>query len=209
VNGLTRPVKSVAVAVGLVASILVGCGDRGEAVSSRFAAARVRPHEQRALPTEQLTLGSELCPEEAEARRLPSAEVRRRQRHGRRQFAALEAAYRRHPDALVRTTYLSSDEGPGTEDITVRELARSHLRGSTGVSGGGIVTAVARSATPFRELDGFNYADRNVPCTRRYVAQWRFGDFKPQPAAGEQHVYGWVARFKSPAADEKRGPCVP
>jgi hypothetical protein len=122
----------VAVAVGLVASILIGCGESGDAASSQSAAVRASPREQRALPTEQLTLGSELCPEDAEARRLPPAELRRRQRNGRRQFAALEAAYLRHPDALVHTTYGSSDEGPGSEDITVRELARSHLLGSIG-----------------------------------------------------------------------------
>jgi hypothetical protein len=41
------------------------------------------------------------------------------------------------------------------------------------------------------DRDGFDYSDKNVPCTRPYVAQWIFGDFNP---AGPRHIYGWVAR---------------
>ena len=92
---------------------------------------RVSQREQRALPTEQLTLSSDLCPEEAAEMRLPASEVRRDRAKGRRQLAALEAAYRKHPDAKVKTTYLSSDDGNGSEDLTVRDLVRSHLAGAT------------------------------------------------------------------------------
>ena len=107
----------------VAAVLLLGCG--------QDPAQRVSEHERLALPTEQMTLGSDLCPEEFEARNLPRREVRRRQRNGRRQLDALEAAYARHPDAIVKTTYLSSDQGPGEEDVTIRSLARGHLAGVT------------------------------------------------------------------------------
>src|SRR4051794_18933080 len=100
-----------AAVAGIIALIVLGCGD---SASSRSGGERVTQREQRALPTDQLSLGAELCPEEWDATRLPSADSRRRQTTGRRQLAALEAAYRRHPDALVHTTYASSDEGPGS-----------------------------------------------------------------------------------------------
>jgi hypothetical protein len=86
---------------------------------------------QAALPTEQLTLTSELCPEESAAMNLPADEVRASKAKARRQFLALEKAYRADPEALVHTKYFSSDEGDGEEDQTVRELARGHLLGAT------------------------------------------------------------------------------
>ena len=93
--------------------------------------ARVSDSERRALPTDQLTLASNLCPEEWDEMDLPQREVRRQQARGRRQLAALEAAYRKHPDAVVETTYESSEGGTVKEDLTVRKLARSHLLGVT------------------------------------------------------------------------------
>ena len=110
-------------ALVLAAVMIAGCGDE--------TAARVSDAERRALPTEQLTLGSDLCPEEWEARNLPQGDVRQRESRGHSQLAALEAAYAKRPDAVVQTTYLSSDQGPGEEQLTVRALARSHLVGIT------------------------------------------------------------------------------
>jgi hypothetical protein len=109
-------------APGAVAIVLAlsGCGET-----------RVSEREQHALPTEQLTLSSDLCPEESAAMDLPTHEVRRNRARGRRQLAALEAAYRRHPDAVVETTYASSDEGDGEQDLTIRELVRDQLAGAT------------------------------------------------------------------------------
>jgi hypothetical protein len=113
--------RALAITMALM-PFVVGCAGEEERVSQA---------ERRALPTEQLTLSSDLCPREAASMRLPAREVRRDRAKGRRQLAALTAAYRKHPEAKVKTTYFSSDEGDGSEDLTVRELARSHLAGAT------------------------------------------------------------------------------
>jgi hypothetical protein len=42
-------------------------------------------------------------------------------------MAALIRSYKKHPNALVRTMYASSDEGPGYEDWTVRHLVVNQL----------------------------------------------------------------------------------
>ena len=121
----------------VAAVFVVGCG--------AHKASRVSDAERRALPTEQLTLGNDLCLEESDALDLARREVRRRRAKGRRELVALEAAYASHPDAVVKTTYLSSDEGPGTEDITIRQLVRGHLAGVTeeGISGSACFKQVA------------------------------------------------------------------
>ena len=62
---------------------------------------------------------------------LPERDVRRQQARGRDQLAALEASYAKHPDAVVETTYESSEGGKGQEHLSIRELARSHLLGVT------------------------------------------------------------------------------
>ena len=46
-----------------------------------------------------------------------------------RQLRALERAYRHHPDALVRATFVLSEGGTKHKDITVAALAKSHLLG--------------------------------------------------------------------------------
>src|SRR4051794_22353058 len=120
-TGLTRGIPALTLVA--MACAAGGCGEDPPA--------RVSAREQRALPTDQLALGENLCPREWDETKLPAREVGRRKATGRRQLAALEAAYASHPDALVRTTYASSDEGPGSEDITVRALARTHLEGVT------------------------------------------------------------------------------
>jgi hypothetical protein len=115
----------VATVALMVAAAVTGC-DSGE----RSPAERVSATEQRALPTRQLMLGGDLCPAKWELRRYPG-ETRQRRAAARRQLVALEKAYRKHPEAVVHTTYASSDEGPGAEDVTVRELAHLQLEGVT------------------------------------------------------------------------------
>jgi hypothetical protein len=107
-------------ALVLTAFVLAGCGEE-----------RVSQSERRDLPTEQLVLASELCPEEWDEMNLPPRDVRRQQARGRRQLAALKASYAEHPDAVVETTYESHDGETVKEDNTIRELARSHLDGVT------------------------------------------------------------------------------
>lgn len=114
------PLRSLAFL--LVTAAIGGCAGDQPRVSAQM---------QAALPTEQLSLSSEFCPEESAAIDLPPDEVRRSKAKGRQQFLALEKAYRANPEALVRTKYFSSDEGDGEEDQTVRELARGHLLGAT------------------------------------------------------------------------------
>jgi hypothetical protein len=62
---------------------------------------------------------------------------------------------------------------------------------STGVRNGGIVRAYARTSRPWRLVDAIGYADPNVPCGRRPVAQWLRVDANPNPAPGQNHIYGW------------------
>ena len=63
---------------------------------------------------------------------------------------------------------------------------------SPSVDGGGIVTAIVRDGTDFRELDRMGYVDETVPCEREFVARWVFGDYNPNRAAGEHRIYGWM-----------------
>jgi hypothetical protein len=67
---------------------------------------------------------------------------------------------------------------------------------STSVDGGGIVTAVVRTGTAFRELDRTGYVEENVPCEREFVARWIFGDYNPnrdRSAGSTEHpIYGWM-----------------
>lgn len=80
--------------------------------------------EQRALPTMQLSAGVELCPDKDLRQRDRLAIKRRAHMHVR----ALIRAFRVHPDAFVHTTYASSDEGPGKQDITVRQLVQQWIQ---------------------------------------------------------------------------------
>lgn len=101
---------------------LAGCGwtERDEPEGPR-----VPPEVQRALPTHQYNLPSDVCPE---GLGMPPAEEARTRKLGRRQLAALVAAYRRDPDAVVRTAYTPAHEpGIGHEDMRVRELLGGHL----------------------------------------------------------------------------------
>lgn len=80
--------------------------------------------EQRVLPTRQLSAGTELCPDRDLLQRDRLSIKRRAHRH----VEALIRSFRRHPDALVRTTYASSDEGPGKADLTVRKLLEQWVK---------------------------------------------------------------------------------
>lgn len=102
---------------GLVLSAaLFACGH----ATRHFVGAR----DQRALPTKQFSAGEELCPER-------TLRVDRRaalKRKGVRHADALIGALRRVPHRYVHTTFASSDEGPGEEDLTVVALAMQWSR---------------------------------------------------------------------------------
>lgn len=120
---MTSVARCVLAATMCCGVFLFGCGSSSDD--------RVTQREQNALPTEQLTLAGRLCPRESTQIDLAKNEVLRERRRGEREFAALTNAYRRHPEALVRTSYLASGGDDGHEDLSVRELVRSHLRGAT------------------------------------------------------------------------------
>jgi hypothetical protein len=111
---MTRPIARVIIVV--VAVALGGCG----ATSKTYVSAT----EQRALPTTQLSASRELCPDRDQPERVRLALKRRADQH----VDALLQAFRRHPDALVRTTYASSDEGPGKADLSVKKLVQQWVQ---------------------------------------------------------------------------------
>jgi hypothetical protein len=126
---VNRP-RRVSVVVAALSLVVAGCAELDDPPSPR-SGPRVSAAEQRDLPTDQFALGSNLCPEEWDDQQLPASEVASRRAEGKRQIAALLDALKTHPDALVTTTYASSDEGPGKEDLSVAELADTHLQGLT------------------------------------------------------------------------------
>ena len=81
----------------------------------------VPPNLQRQLPTHQYALTDDLCPFEPVPARL--------RRKGRAEFAALLGALRRDPEVIVDSTYTPSDGPIEHEDISLRELAETHLEG--------------------------------------------------------------------------------
>ena len=86
------------------------------------------------------------------------AEEARARRQGQRQLDALLAAYRRDPEALVRTSFTPADEpGIAYEELTIRELARTHLETAELLVGeaahGGDPVCTRRVARVLRELD--------------------------------------------------------
>ncbi len=98
--------------------------------------ARREPHvsarEQRALPTTAYALVQDLCFRTGpRSSRAFAANVEAGRRRARRQFDALEHSLRTHPHAVVTTRFTPSD-APGTEkqDLTVRELAATHVDGA-------------------------------------------------------------------------------
>jgi hypothetical protein len=79
------------------------------------------------------------------------------------------------------------------------DYSRPHFAGdvvpltsaSTGVRNGGIVRAYARTSQPWRLVDAIGYADPNVPCGHSPTAQWLRVDANPNPAPGQNHIFGW------------------
>ena len=102
--------------------VCASCGGDGEDAPRRE---RVAPEVARGLPTQQYALAEDVCPDDLGMSPREEARTRRR---GKRQLEAVIAAYRDDPNAVVRTSYTPADEpGIGHEDLTVRELARTHL----------------------------------------------------------------------------------
>jgi hypothetical protein len=98
-------------------------------VLSDYGQPKVSATEQRSLPTDQYLLGSDLCADDTSG---PGAQLPRLRAKGHRQLRALIAAYKKRPDALVRTSYALSDPEPNEKRVqheyeTLRELAYSHL----------------------------------------------------------------------------------
>jgi hypothetical protein len=108
----------LAVAAPIAIVVLVaGCAHPGPRVSDAT---------RKALPTQQYALSEEVCPDDLG---MPRALEERTRRRGRRRLRALIVAHRRDPDAVVRTSWSSSDESPGVhhEDMTIDELLGTHL----------------------------------------------------------------------------------
>jgi transposase len=124
-------------AAGVVLA-LSSCGSGGKPRTFVSAA------EQRRLPTQQHSAGGELCPDRDQSHRVRREITNRGKLHAK----AIITAYKRHPDALVHTTYASSDEGPGSEDITVRALLKQWARDSYCKAG---VQAQLRKALAVRD----------------------------------------------------------
>lgn len=106
-----RLVSSV-LAAAAVAGALAACGDTTNGSPP--------PLTSKALPLNQGTLAPKLCPVEANPTSATS---------GRTQLRALERAYKRNPNRLVRTRKELSDSGKTTESelLSVRQLAERHL----------------------------------------------------------------------------------
>jgi hypothetical protein len=77
---------------------------------------------------------------------------------------------------------------------------------STGVRNGGVVRAYARTSQPWRLVDAIGYADPNVPCGHRPMAQWLRVDANPHAGTGQRHIFGW---FPQPVRGLPRRRCTP
>jgi hypothetical protein len=73
-------------------------------------------------------------------------------------------------------------------------------------AGGGLVRAIVPRQHAFDALDGFAYADPNVPCDTQRLARWMYGAAKP--AAGERAIYGWTP-FRDPQGIRERNGLSP
>ncbi|HEX8123781.1 MAG TPA: hypothetical protein VF549_21200 [Solirubrobacteraceae bacterium] len=92
------------------------------------------------------------------------------------------------------TNWPADVDDPASSDPAVRkQIVQPHTihlaTATTGVAGGGLVNAVLRAGWSVSFRDRIEYTDPNVPCTRRYIAQWWFG----RVAQGwEQPTWGWI-----------------
>ena len=73
-------------------------------------------------------------------------------------------------------------------------------------AGGGFVRAIVPRDRPFTALDGFAYADPNVPCDTRRIARWAYGATAPRP--GERAIYGWTV-YRDPQGIRERNGLSP
>lgn len=122
---LGRHAAPVAVAAFVLAAFpgvwaALESAERGPALSSRA---------RRDLPTGAYTLVQDLC--SIGDSRFDRSYFRGARRRARREFAALERGLRSRPNAVVAVRFVPADS-PGTEtrEITVRELAETHLQGA-------------------------------------------------------------------------------
>lgn len=75
---------------------------------------------------------------------------------------------------------------------------------TTGVRNGGIVRAIVRTNLPFVIRDEVLYEDRNVPCTREYLARWRFVEARDDN--GGRRIRGWFP-VESPTRETRSRGC--
>jgi hypothetical protein len=99
-----------------------------------------------------------------------------------------QGAKRRCPSTLARTC--GGHYGDYTRPLFAKNVVPL-TSASTGVRNGGIVRAYVRTSRPWRLVDAIGYADPNVPCGHRPVAQWLRVDANPHPGKGQNHIFGW------------------
>ena len=97
---------------------LIGCGD-DDGPPARIPG----------LQTEQFSLVGQICQRPGELR---DERNRAEQAQARRQVVVLIRALRERPEARVRTSY-ASHSGPGSEILTVRELAKREAYSDQGL----------------------------------------------------------------------------
>jgi hypothetical protein len=124
---VSRTGTGLLIAVVTVASLQAasGCDDGGG--YEQRAGPRVPDSLARELPTLQLALAGDFCPEEGGLR---GARLERELERARAKLSALAMAFEINPDALVKTRWISADGPGGSEDLTVRELAEDQLTGA-------------------------------------------------------------------------------
>lgn len=115
--------------IALVAFIVAAVPGMWAAVETAKRGAHVSGSAQRALPTLAPFLVHDLCFKGDS--RLTARTPTRPPRRARRQFAALERSLRADPNMLVTVRFALAD-APGleTREMTVRELAETHLGGA-------------------------------------------------------------------------------
>jgi len=84
----------------------------------------------RGLPTQQLALLGDLCPNTGElysGTATVRGAIRTERRRAQRARDNLIALVRKHPDGQVRTSYLDHNTGLEHETLTIRKLVERHL----------------------------------------------------------------------------------
>lgn len=121
-------------AVGVaVAAFVIAVAPAAWAVSeSTRREQHVSAREQRELPTLAYVLVQDLCfRTDSGSGRLFAEAVEAGRRRARRQFDALARSMRAHPHAVVTARFVPSDApGTQTQQLTIRELAETHVDGA-------------------------------------------------------------------------------